>query len=112
MNTDDLTIGEAKQLAAMFGGAPAKAPAKVERKRVVLVIDRGWIFAGDQSVTSDGYIRLENAVHVFRWESVGFAKMLTEWKSDKVDTRACEPVELPQDAVIFRVPVADGWGIK
>lgn len=111
MNIDDLKIGEARELARMFGGG-TKGATTVERKRVVCVIDRGWIFAGDQSVTSDGYIRLDNAVHVFRWESIGFAKMLKEWKSSSVDLRPCEAVEVPQDAVIFRIPVEDGWGKK
>lgn len=81
--------------------------------RAVVVVDRGWIFAGDLGKTADGYVQLTNAVHVFRWEQIGFAKMLEEWRSDKVDLRRiAEPVEVPADAVIFRVPVAADWGLK
>ena len=80
--------------------------------RAVIVVDRGWIFAGDAEQTADGYIRLERAVHVFRWESIGFAKMLEDWKSSRVDLRPCSNVELPLDAVIFRVPVEASWGLK
>jgi len=110
MDIEKLTIGEARELSRMFGGA---SPVKtLERKRVVLIVDRGWIFAGDQCPTSDGYIRLDSAVHVFRWESIGFAAMLKDWKSSKVDLRAIDSVEVPTDAVIFRVPVADDWGKK
>ena len=83
-----------------------------ETNRAVLVVDRGWIFAGDLSETEDGYVRLERAVHVFRWESIGFAKMLVDWESNKVDLRPCEPVEVPSDSIIFRVPVASDWGLK
>lgn len=118
MNIDEMTVGQLKeitQLARGIGceGAPrTKTAAKLEEKRVVCVVDRGWIFAGDQTVTSDGYIRLSNAVHVFRWESMGFAKMIEDWKNTKVDLRKVADVELPKDSIIFRVPVSNDWGLK
>lgn len=83
-----------------------------DTNRVILVIDRGWIFAGDLGAAEDGYFRLTNAVHVFRWESIGFARMVEEWKSDKVDLRKVTDVEVPAGSVIFRVPVPTGWGLK
>ena len=119
MDIDKLTIGEARNAIAkgkeletlMGGGQPAtQKRGPIEEKRVVLVVDRGWIFAGDQSLTSDGYVKLTNAVHVFGWSGVGFAKMVAEWKSDKVDLRPCADVEVPPEAVVFRVPVEAGWG--
>lgn len=116
MNIDSLTVGELKQVAKLAQGLCADGATThtggIESKRVVLVVDRGWIFAGDQTLTSDGYIRLTNAVHLFRWESLGFAKAVEQWKSDKVDIRKVADVEVPRDAVIFRVPVEAGWGIK
>jgi hypothetical protein len=112
MNIDELTIGQLNQLQGMIGGGASKPLPTVEQKRAVVVVDRGWIFAGDLSITSDGYLRLDNAVHVFGWQSIGFAAMLKDWKSSKVDLRAIDPVEVPLDAVIFRVPVASDWGKK
>lgn len=109
IDIDKLTIGEVKQLQGLLaGGASAARP--LENKRVVLVVDRGWIFAGDQERTSDGYVRLRNALHVFRWSEIGFAKMLENPKSEKVDLRPCADVEVPEDAVVFRVPVSEAWG--
>lgn len=35
--------------------------------RAVVVVDRGWIFAGDVT-RENGRIRLARAVHVFSWE--------------------------------------------
>lgn len=89
-----------------------KTAKKSTPERAVVIVDRGWIFAGD--VTDKGsFIRIDRAVHVFRWDSIGFARMLEEWRSEQVDLRQMPaPVEVPKDAVIFRVPVADGWGIK
>lgn len=80
--------------------------------RAVFVVDRGWIFAGDASETPDGYIRLDNAVHVFRWESIGFAAAIQEWKSAKVDIRKILPVEIPKASIVFRLPVEADWGVK
>jgi hypothetical protein len=109
MNVDDLTVGEVKQLQALLTSTSSTGP--LERKRVVLVVDRGWIFAGDQSRTPDGMVRLDNAVHVFRWESIGFAAVVADPKNGKVDLRPVDPVEVPDGAVVFRVPVPDGWGL-
>lgn len=114
MDINSLTIGELKSLLALLGASQTGSTSKppLEAKRVVLVVDRGWIFAGDQSRAANGDVRLDNCVHVFRWESLGFAKMLKEWRSDKVDLRPCDAVEVPDDAVVFRVPVETGWGVK
>jgi len=81
-------------------------------KRAVVVVDRGWIFAGD--VTDDdelGRIKITRAIHVFKWSGIGFAAMLEQPKSDKVDLRPCADVDMPADAEIFRVPVGDDWGL-
>lgn len=83
-----------------------------QNERCILVVDRGWIFAGDPCVSGDGYVRLKNAVHVFRWESIGFAAMIRDWKSAKVDLRPVVDVEVPANSIVFRVPVEPGWGVK
>jgi len=109
MNIDDLTLGQIKQLQSLLGGASAPA---IEEGRVVLVIDRGWIFAGDQSLTSDGFVRLDNAIHVLRWEKIGFAGMIDDPGSDKVTLKKMsEPVEVPSGSIIHRVPVDNDWGV-
>ena len=76
--------------------------------RAVVVVDRGWIFAGDV-VRENGRIKLTNALHVFKWESVGFAGMLENTK--KADLRPIADVDIPEDAEIFCVPVSENWGV-
>ena len=76
--------------------------------RAVVVVDRGWIFAGDVE-DKDGRIRLTRCVWVFRWESIGFAAMV---ETEKGDIRPCADVDMPAGAEIFRVPVHDKWGLK
>ena len=86
--------------------APVK---KNSGTRAIVVVDRGWIFAGD--VTREGgRIKLTNALHVFKWESIGFAGMVADPKKAKADLRKVADVDIPYAAEIFAVPVPDGWG--
>ena len=79
--------------------------------RAVVVVDRGWIFAGDVT-RGNGRIRLDRAVWVFRWESVGFDGVIADPKSAKVTIRPIpNGVDLPEGAEIFLVPVDDSWGL-
>jgi len=75
--------------------------------RAVVVVDRGWIFAGDIT-RLDGRIRLSRAVHVFKWECIGFAKMV---ETEDADLRLIADVDMPAGAEIFCVPVHDKWGL-
>lgn len=75
--------------------------------RAVIVVDRGWIFAGDVT-RENGRIKLTNALHVFKWESIGFAKMV---ETAKADLRPITNVDIPADSEIFCLPVADTWGL-
>jgi hypothetical protein len=79
--------------------------------RAVVVVDRGWIFAGD--VTREGNrIFLDNAVWVFRWESIGFDGVIANPKDDNVTLRKMKNrVEIPAQSEIFSVPVSDDWGV-
>jgi hypothetical protein len=86
--------------------------AKPNGNRYVVVVDRGWIFAGDMSIVEvfgEKHIRLDRALHVFKWESVGFAGMIKN--TEKADLRPIDPVEIPFDAKIYHVQVSDSWGL-
>lgn len=76
--------------------------------RAVVVVDRGWIFAGDVE-RKDGRIYLTRAVWVFKWESVGFAAVIAD--SSNADIRPIADVELPDVSEIFSIPVSDSWGL-
>ncbi len=79
--------------------------------RAVVVVDRGWIFAGNVT-RENGRIRLDRAVWVFRWESIGFDGMIANPKSSQVTIRSMpNGVDLPEGAEIFCVPVDDSWGL-
>lgn len=76
--------------------------------RAVVVVDRGWIFAGDVK-RENGRIKISRAIHIFKWDSIGFAKMV---EMEKADLRPIANIDLPQEAEIFCIPVHDKWGMK
>jgi hypothetical protein len=79
--------------------------------RAVVVVDRGWIFAGD--ITRENKrIKLSRAVWVFRWESVGFDGVIANPKNPKITIKPMSNgVDIPEGAEVFCVPVNDDWGL-
>ena len=79
--------------------------------RAVVVVDRGWIFAGDV-VRENGRIKLSRAVHVFKWESIGFDGVIADPKNSKVTLKPMpNGVDIPTGAEVFCVPVSENWGL-
>jgi len=86
----------------------APVASRPEGTRAVVVVDRGWIFAGDVT-RENGRIYLSRALHVFKWESIGFAKMV---ETANADLRPIADVDIPEGAEIFCVPVPSDWGMQ
>ena len=79
--------------------------------RAVVVVDRGWIFAGDVT-RENGRIKLSRAVWVFKWESVGFDGVIADPKNSKVTIKLMPTgVDIPEGAEVFCVPVSENWGM-
>ena len=83
---------------------------KPNGNRAVVVVDRGWIFAGDVT-RENGRIKLARAIHVFRWESIGLDGVIKNPKSNKVTLKPLADVDMPADAEIFSIPVEENWGL-
>jgi len=78
--------------------------------RAVVVVDRGWIFAGDVT-EENGRIYLDSAVWVFGWQSIGFAAVVENPKQKGVDIRLLKTrVNIPAASEVFRLPVPESWG--
>jgi len=82
-------------------------------KRAVVVVDRGWIFAGDVTLNGDtGELELTRAVHVFSWQTGGFSAVVDDPKKAGADLRKmATAVHVPTESVIFKCPVGDSWGL-
>jgi hypothetical protein len=83
---------------------------KPPSSRSVVVVDRGWIFAGDVS-EENGRIKLTRALWIFRWESIGFDGVIADPKSAKVTIKPISDVDLPSGSEVFRIPVCPTWGL-
>lgn len=87
-------------------------------QRCVVVVDRGWIYAGnvyDECHPVAGHrIKIKNAVWVFRWKRVGLDGVLKDPDQAGVTIKSLpnesSTVDLPGDAEVYRIPVPDGWG--
>ena len=81
------------------------------KQRAVVVVDRGWIFAGDVT-EENGRIYLDRAVWVFSWERIGFAAVVENPKQPGVDIRLMPTrVDVPAGSEVYRLPVASDWGL-
>jgi hypothetical protein len=88
----------------------APVVSRPKGNRAVVVVDRGWMFAGDVT-RENGRIKMARVVWLFRWEEVGFAAVLADPKSPKADLRPFDDVDIPEGAEIFCIPVSDDWGL-
>ena len=85
------------------------APVRTNGNRAVVVLDRGWIYAGDIT-ECDGRVYLTRVAWVFRWESIGFGGVIEH--PEKADIRPHADMNYPIGVELFRVPVQDDWGLK
>lgn len=93
------------------GETYVKASARPTGSRAVVVINRGWIYAGDV-LESNGRIILRRAVWVFNWREIGFAKVPEDPGSSKADLRPMShDIDIPGASEVYRIPVSDDWGL-
>lgn len=85
-------------------------PSKPAGNRAIVVVDRGWIFAGDVT-RENGRIYLSNALHVFKWASNGFSGVVDNPKAAGAVLKNIADVDIPAGAEVFCVPVSDDWGL-
>ena len=78
--------------------------------RHLVVLDRGWIFAGDMTQDKDtGVYTVVNCVNVRKWSQGGFGALSRSAKEAGATLDTCAPIRFRQDALIFAVPIAGDW---
>ena len=91
--------------------ADSAAVAPIPGKRFVLVLDRGWIVAGDVT-EANGRIKLTRVVQIDYWQEIGFDGMIANPKTGKTKLRPIpNTFDVPTDTELFRVSVSDSWGL-
>ena len=101
---ETITIDEVKYVRA------DSVNVKPNGNRNVVVCDRGWIFAGDVT-RENGRVKITRALHVIRWDSIGFDGVIKNPKSNKVTLKPLADVDMPAGAELFSIPVNSEWGL-
>lgn len=111
MNDSGIEVDEVFIKGKRYVPADSVAEKAKPGKRAVLVLDRGWVVAGDVEDV-DGRIKVTRAIHVRRWDEIGFDGMVADPKSKRVTLKPIpNGFDCPADAELFRVPVEDSWGL-
>lgn len=78
--------------------------------RHVVVLDRGWIFAGDLT-EANGRITLTRVQNLRHYREIGLEGAIERPKSSKVTLVNWRDLNFPADVELFRVPVSPDWGL-
>ena len=114
INVDDLTIGQARQLATQFGNvAPTAAqPGRTDHGWNIVVLERGFVYVGAVT-TDDRWLYIESAANIRRWGTThGLGELVggprTETKLDPAGN-----VQAPLSVLIHLIEVeARQWEDK
>lgn len=83
----------------------------VSGSRRVVVIDGGWIYAGDLTENGDR-LYLDRVVMVCRWTGgQWFAGVLADPNTDTILRSVPHRIEVPIRSVLYTVVVPDSWGL-
>lgn len=112
MSTTNIEANQVTINGVQYVRADSVSAAVPSGNRAIIVADRGWIFAGDVE-RSGGRIILTRAVHVRSWQSIGFDGLIDSngRGPSVVVKKLSKPVDMPEDAELFSIPVADEWGL-
>ena len=102
MNLDDLTIGQAKELATLFaqGQTPVSSPSTEHFGHAVVVLDRGFVYVGDASRKGD-FLELREGRNIRRWGTTqGLHQLVTSGPTKETLLDVPATVLVPMKAVI------------
>lgn len=98
MELDDLTLGQAKQLAQMFG---AKSEAKKEHGPAIVVLDRGFVYVGENVTTDDSWCVIANSKNIRSWGTTkGLGELVLGGPTNSTKLDISGTVRAPLRAVI------------
>ena len=80
--------------------------------RHIVVLDRGWIFAGSMSFDKDTKVyTVTNCTNIRKWSKGGFGLLSKDAKESEAVLDDCATIRFGATAMIFCVPISDDWGV-
>lgn len=117
MRIEDLTIGQAREVARLISTAPAgPAPDQLAPEQCglqIVVLDRGWVYVG--RVTLDGdWVIIEDARCVRRWGTTrGLGEIATGGPTPETQLDPCPTVRAPRRALIHLISCEESaWNAR
>lgn len=107
MNIENITIAEARQIAALFSNLPATNTSVKDNRTMgqnIVVLDRGFVYVGNVAIDGD-FVYITNAKNIRYW---GTENGLGELRDGPLKETKLDPigeVVAPLRAVIHFVPV-------
>jgi hypothetical protein len=78
--------------------------------RHLVVLDRGWIFAGNLTMLDDGEgYMLTDCVNIRRWETGGFGGLTKSRETTSAYLDPCRNIKFRSSAMVFCVPIPEEW---
>ena len=114
INLDDLTIGQARQLATQFGSVPPAVPqsGRVDHGWNIVVLDRGFVYVGLVSI-DDRWVYIEHAANIRRWGTTRGLGELTSGPTSSTELDRVGSVRAPFHALQHMIAVEVGpWTSK
>lgn len=108
MDLDNLTLGQAKQIAQIFC---AKNADKKDHGPAIVVLDRGFVYVGASVVTDENWCEIADSKNIRIWgTSNGLGELVLNGPTKTTKLDHCGMVRSSLRAVISIHPVsADVW---
>ena len=112
INVDELTIGQARTVAAIFNPGNSAAVAQIDHGLQIVVLDRGFVYIGN-IVTDGEWCYIKNAWNIRRWGTTrGLGELVAGPASDTQLDRVGS-VRVPFHALQHLIAVkGEGWTSK
>lgn len=107
MDINSLTIGQAKELATLFG--ENKAPRTIDHGLVIVVLDRGFVYVG-YARTDGQWVYIEQAKNIRYWGTTKGLGELTAGPTSETKLDAVGKIKAPFHALQQIISVeAEKW---
>jgi len=95
MNIDELTIGQAKELAALLTAPQPQAKRTIDHGLKIVVLDKGFVYIGI-TVTDGEWVHISNAHNIRRWgTSKGLGQLALSGPTPNTELDAVGTVKAP-----------------
>lgn len=109
MNIDELTIGQAREIAALVSPIKSAPSPQVDLgPQQIVVLDRGFVYTGQAKIVGD-FVLIENAKTIRGWGTTKGLGELVDGPTPSTKTEAVGTLTCPLRAVISIIKCNRAW---